>query len=62
SIEVFLERVLKEAIHELGHTFGLRQCKNSRCVMFFSNSLWDTDYKSKEYCEICRSYLFLKES
>lgn len=32
---IFLLRTLKEAVHELGHLFGLNHCKNSRCVMFF---------------------------
>ena len=27
------ERWLKEAAHELGHTFGLRHCSDWRCVM-----------------------------
>ncbi|HDD68869.1 MAG TPA: archemetzincin, partial [Candidatus Korarchaeota archaeon] len=31
--ELFLERVLKEAVHEIGHTLGLSHCKNPRCVM-----------------------------
>jgi archaemetzincin len=42
---LFLERVIKEAIHELGHTYGLGHCHNSRCVVYFSNSLPDTDRK-----------------
>jgi archaemetzincin len=46
------ERLLKEAIHELGHTFGLNHCDNL-CVMRFSNSLKDTDKKPKEFCNAC---------
>jgi archaemetzincin len=46
-------RVLTEAVHELGHTFGLGHCKNPRCVMFFSNSLIDTDRKGSEFCPEC---------
>ncbi|MHA2399537.1 MAG: archaemetzincin family Zn-dependent metalloprotease [Promethearchaeota archaeon] len=45
-------RILKEAIHELGHTFGLPHCTNY-CIMQFSNSLIDTDNKPKEFCESC---------
>jgi archaemetzincin len=51
--EVFLERVLKETNHELGHTFGLMHCRDSRCVMSFSNSLLDVDAKSRFFCESC---------
>ena len=48
---LFTERALKEAIHELGHTFGLRHCPNPQCVMFFSNMIEDTDRKSAHFCE-----------
>jgi predicted Zn-dependent protease len=30
---LFAERALKEAVHELGYTFGLGHCGNPRCVM-----------------------------
>jgi len=55
--EVFHERVVKEAIHELGHTFDLDHCPNRRCVMHFSNSLADTDFKGQRFCAGCRSHL-----
>lgn len=48
------EWALKEAMHELGHTFGLRHCPDVRCVMHFSNSLADTDRKSARFCSRCR--------
>jgi len=51
--ELFDERVLKEAVHELGHTFGLRHCSNPKCVMHFSNSLRDTDIKDWRFCSKC---------
>ena len=54
---LFYERVLKEAVHELGHSFGLNHCRNRRCVMYFSNCLADTDYKGKEFCEACKKKL-----
>jgi archaemetzincin len=52
-------RSLKEAVHELGHVFGLSHCPDRRCVMYFSNSLADTDYKRESYCPLCRSRLSL---
>ncbi len=55
--EIFQSRVKKEAIHELGHVFGLRHCSSSRCVMYFSNSLADTDRKSWNFCPRCLSLL-----
>jgi archaemetzincin len=57
DMNLFRRRVLKEAIHELGHVFGLRHCGNRRCVMSFSNSLADTDFKSLDFCSKCRRQL-----
>lgn len=51
------ERLLKEALHEIGHTFGLRHCFDTRCVMSFSNSLSDADRKSERFCPSCREKL-----
>ena len=57
---LFHERIVKEAIHELGHTFGLFHCNNKLCVMYFSNSLNDTDIKEKSFCSDCKNNLMLK--
>jgi archaemetzincin len=54
---LFHQRALTEAVHELGHTYGLGHCKNPRCVMFFSNSLMDTDRKGSTFCPACQSKL-----
>jgi archaemetzincin len=51
--ETFRQRAVKEAVHELGHTWGLAHCPNPRCVMHFSNSLQDTDRKETDPCESC---------
>jgi archaemetzincin len=52
SPEKLNDRILKEAKHELGHTFGLKHCDNI-CVMHKSNSLADIDKKPVEFCESC---------
>jgi archaemetzincin len=54
---LFRARAVKEAMHELGHTRGLRHCADSRCVMAFSKSLADTDRKGKEFCSRCAQKL-----
>ena len=53
NMELFSARVLKEAVHELGHTLGLRHCSRSSCVMHFSNSISDTDIKQSLFCDQC---------
>jgi archaemetzincin len=55
--DLFHRRLLKETIHELGHTFGLGHCPQRTCVMCFSNSLRDTDIKGQSFCPGCRSRL-----
>lgn len=54
---VFHERVVKEIVHEVGHTWGLGHCAAPGCVMFFSNTLHDTDVKGVEFCSACRPRL-----
>ena len=54
---LFYQRIVKEAVHELGHGFGLNHCKNIKCVMHFSNSLSDTDIKSNHFCIVCKGLI-----
>ena len=46
-------RLLKESVHELGHTFGLFHCHNFDCVMHSSTSVEEVDLKSAEFCGEC---------
>jgi archaemetzincin len=52
------ERLVKEAIHELGHTFGLGHCDDWRCVMTSSHSVERLDVKTTAFCEACASQVF----
>jgi hypothetical protein len=46
-------RLLKEAIHELGHLAGLDHCAHLHCVMSPSQSVADVDRKGSGFCEGC---------
>lgn len=52
--DLLLERLVKESVHELGHTFGLRHCLDWRCVMASSFAVERIDVKSAEFCASCR--------
>jgi archaemetzincin len=47
------DRLLKEAIHELGHAFGLLHCHNQECVMKSSTYVEEIDFKSSWFCSRC---------
>lgn len=50
---IYLDRIKKEIVHEVGHLFGLEHCKYEKCVMYFSNTLMDTDKKTWAFCKKC---------
>ena len=52
--DLLRERLVKEAAHELGHTFGLRHCADWRCVMASSHAVERLDVKGAEFCAACR--------
>ncbi len=53
SDESMMERLEKEVIHELGHTFGLYHCRQFECVMRSSTYMEEIDLKKADPCESC---------
>jgi archaemetzincin len=54
---LFHERAAKEAIHEISHACGLEHCPDRKCIMYFSNSIRDTDRKGPGFCRACKDTL-----
>ncbi len=52
--ELMTDRLLKEAVHELGHTYGLIHCLQVNCVMNSSTYVENIDLKSAEFCPLCQ--------
>jgi archaemetzincin len=55
--DLLRERLFKEAVHELGHTFGLRHCRDWNCVMTSSHGVEKLDIKSADFCPSCRKQI-----
>lgn len=52
--ELLRQRLLKEAVHELGHTLSLTHCEDYRCVMAASHTVEWIDLKGTSLCADCR--------
>lgn len=48
-------RLVKEAIHEAGHTLGLTHCDDYECVMASSHAVEWLDLKGMRFCSRCSS-------
>lgn len=57
SRDTLLERVVKVAVHELGHTFNIPHCHTDRCVMKGSYNIRELDNKLNYLCNYCEMFL-----
>ncbi len=57
---ILYDRLRKEVIHELGHTFGLIHCHDPLCVMRSGTYVEDIDQKSHHLCNKCRMEMWSK--
>jgi archaemetzincin len=58
---LFERRVLTEAVHEIGHAFGLIHCSEQDCAMHSSSSVEEIDLKGWRLCGACAEELKRKE-
>ena len=55
DLDLLANRLLVEAVHELGHTLSLTHCHDYRCVMAPSHAVEWIDIKDSGFCEDCLS-------
>ena len=56
--DILERRLLKEAVHEIGHTLSLSHCDDYGCVMAPSHAVEWIDLKESTLCPNCQSRVF----
>jgi archaemetzincin len=51
--KMFRDRIEKECVHEVGHTYGLVHCRDIECVMRSSTYVEEIDLKGSLLCPSC---------
>ena len=55
NIPLLRERLLKECVHELGHTLNLSHCDDYQCAMSRSHGVEWIDLKGARFCRTCHA-------
>jgi len=58
--DLLRERLVKECLHEIGHTRGLHHCHDYECVMASAFSVERIDIRNADYCDDCRAQVGAK--
>lgn len=58
--DLLQRRLLKEAVHEIGHTLNLTHCEDYRCAMAPSHAVEWIDLKESSLCAACHGRVFEK--
>ena len=51
--KVLFSRILKESLHQLGHLWGFKDCRNPKCVMYLTDNVTEVDRKGPKFCDNC---------
>lgn len=54
---LYRQRVIKESVHEIGHTLNLTHCDDYRCVMASSHAVEWIDLKERTFCRVCQGVM-----
>jgi len=57
SLDIFYDRAVKVALHEVAHTFDLVHCSQPECIMRFSSRPNDLDELPLFFCEYCEAFI-----
>ena len=57
GVNVIADRSIREAVHEVGHLFGLGHCKNPKCAMRTCTCVEEVDEAGNVPCAKCRAQL-----
>ncbi len=58
--DLLQQRLLKEAVHELGHTLDLTHCDDYQCAMAPSHAVEWIDLKDGILCDSCQSRVLVR--
>ena len=53
--ELLVDRLVKESVHEVGHTFDLTHCEDYSCAMAPSHAVEWIDLKEATLCSSCQA-------
>jgi archaemetzincin len=51
--KILFSRLLKEAVHQLGHLWGFDDCRNPKCIMYLTDNMTEVDRKGIKFCDSC---------
>ena len=59
DVELLQQRLVKEAVHEIGHTLALTHCDDYQCAMAPSHAVEWIDLKEASLCDACQTRVFV---